>query len=252
MKFCVKQHVITRAGAISQAMTQPSDRFLQFSSQVIVSAMLASSTAISAAAGATYIDKPLGAQAVRLPMLPAFPAVGEDGGPVAERMMSLALKSSIFVTRFLPAAKWQLVRDQKPSDLYPYISVSIDHVSSSGPFTSEEFQHLREATRARFGDLRAKNVTARRDLRIQDAITTARGGDLRRECYRHQSLGLFDLPSNVESFSFLVNRLVKASEACASEDVCEMISVTTIPHAGRLVRASVIDECSSAVPGLRA
>lgn len=233
-------------------MTQPSDRFLQFSTLAILSAMLASTSAISAAAGAAYIDKPLGAQAVRLPMLSGFPAVCEDSRAIAERMMSLAPKSSIFVTCFLPAAKWQLVRDGKPSDLYPYISVSVDPLSSSGPFTSKEFQQLREATRARFGDLRSKNGAARQDLKAQDAITAARGGDLRREDYRQQSLGFFDLPSNVESFSFLVNRSVKASEGGISEDVCEMISVTTILHAGRLIRASMIDDCSGAVPGLRA
>ncbi|SDZ72272.1 hypothetical protein SAMN05518854_1262 [Variovorax sp. YR266] len=221
--------------------------------QLLLSAALAISAIDTAvAAGPAFVEKSLGSQTVRLPVLAAFPAACEENRPLAERAASLAPKSSNFVTCFVPADKLILIREGKVADLYPYVTVTVDPPHPSGPFTLREFQQLRQATRAKLGELRSKSNDAQRQLQTQDANIAARGGDLKREDYQQQLSGFFDAPGKFESFSFLVNRSAKVSEAGASTTLCEMNAVTTILYSGRLLRVLVIDDCSGATPGLRA
>jgi hypothetical protein len=221
--------------------------------QLLLSAALAISTIDTAvAAGPAFVEKSLGSQTVRLPVLAAFPAACEENRPLAERAASLAPKSSNFVTCFVPTDKLALIREGKVADLYPYLTVSVDPPHPSGPFTVQEFQQLRRATHARLGDLQAKSSDAQKELQAQDASIAARGGDLRRENYQQQSSGFFDVPTKLESFSFLVNRSAKVSEAGASAMLCEINAVSTILYAGRLLRVLVIDDCGGTTPGLRA
>lgn len=219
----------------------------------MLSATLAISLNTAVAADPTFVEKSLGgSQTVRLPVLAAFPAACEEIRPLAERAASLAPKSSNFVTCFVPADKLVLIREGKVADLYPYLTVSVDPPHPSGPFTVQEFQQLRRATHARLGDLRAKSSDAQKELQAQDASIAARGGDLRRENYRQQLSGFFDVSTKLESFSFLVNRSAKVSEAGASAPLCEVNAVTTILYLGRLLRVLVIDDCDGTTPGLRA
>jgi len=217
-----------------------------------LSAALAISLNTAFAADPTFVEKTLGSQTVRMPILAAFPAACEDIRPLAERAASLSPKSSNFVTCFVPADKLILIREGKVADLYPYIIVSVDSPHPSGPITVQEFEQLRRATLTRLGDLRAKSADAQKELQAQDANIAVRGGDLRRENYRQQLSGFFDVPTKLESFSFLVNRSAKVSEAGASAPLCEVNAVTTILYSGRLLRVLVIDDCGGTMPGSRA
>ncbi|WP_418117912.1 hypothetical protein [Variovorax sp. 350MFTsu5.1] len=218
----------------------------------ILSAALAASINTAGAADPTFVEKSLGAQTVRLPVLAAFPAACEEIRPLAERAASLAPRSSNFVTCFVPADKLVLIRQGRVADLYPYITVSVDPAHPSGPFTAQEFEQLRRATHARLGDLRAESGDAQKELQAQDSSIAARGGDLKRENYRQQLSGFFDVPTRLESFSFLVNRSAKVSEAGASTPLCEVNAVSTILYSGRLLRVLVIDDCGGTTPGGRA
>jgi len=218
----------------------------------VLSAALAVSINTAAAADPTFVEKSLGAQTVRLPVLATFPAACEEIRPLAERAASLAPKSSTFITCFMPADKLVLIRQGKVADLYPYITVSVDPPHPNGLFTMQEFEQLRRATHARLGDLRAKSGEAQKELQAQDANIAARGGDLRRENYRQQLSGIFDVSTKLKSFSFLVNRSANVSEAGASTPLCEVNAVTTILYSGRLLRVLVIDDCAETTPGSRA
>ncbi|CAN7590958.1 hypothetical protein LJR161_004334 [Variovorax paradoxus] len=219
---------------------------------LVFGAILIASLNGTVAAEPAYIEKSLGAQTVRLPTLAGLPPACEESAALAERAASLAPRSSNFVTCFAPAAKWRLFQEGKAADLYPVLVLTVDPPHPNGPFTSREFQELRKATRARLGDLRVKSKEAQMSLQEQDAKIAARGGDLKRENYRQQLSGFFDVPGKLESFSFLVDRSAKVSEAGASTAVCEVNAATTILYSGRLLRASVIDDCSGPSPGLRA
>lgn len=220
--------------------------------KLVFSAAFAASLNTAVAANPAYIEKSLGAQTVRLPMLAGLPAACEESTSVAERAASLAPKSSNFVTCFAPADKWRLFQEGRAADLYPYLTLSVDPPHPNGPFTSREFQELRKATHARLGDLRVKSKEAQVSLQEQDAKIAARGGDLKRENYRQQLSGFFDVPGKLESFSFLVGRTAEVSEAGANKAVCEVNAATTVLYSGRLLRVSVIDDCNGASPGLRA
>ena len=219
---------------------------------VLRAALAFSAIGTAVAADPAFVEKSLGSQTVRLPVLAAFPAACEEIRTLAERAASLAPRSSNFVTCFVPADKLVLIRQGKVADLYPYITVSVDPPHPSGPFTAQEFEQLRRATHARLGDLRAKSSDAQKELQAQDAGIAARGVDLKRENYRQQLSGFFDVPTKLESFSFLVNRSAKVSEAGASAALCEINAVSTILYAGRLLRVLVIDDCGGTTPGLRA
>ncbi|MDP9966936.1 hypothetical protein J2W37_004666 [Variovorax paradoxus] len=218
----------------------------------VFSAAFAASLNTAVAADPAYIDKSLGAQTVRLPMLAGFPAACEESTSLAERAASLAPRSSNFVTCFAPTNKWRLFQEGKAADLYPYLTLTVDPPHPNGPFTAREFQQLRQATRARLDDLLTKSEAAQMNLQAQDARIAERGGDLKRENYRQKLSGFFDVPSKLESFSFLVSRSAKVSEAGASTAICEINAATTILYSGRLLRVSVIDDCSGARPGVRA
>ncbi|MDQ0028114.1 hypothetical protein J2X90_005967 [Variovorax paradoxus] len=233
-------------------MQHPSIFFRRSALKVAFCAAFASSLNTAIAADPAYIVKSLGAQTVRLPMLAGFPAACEESTSLAARAAALAPKSSNFVTCFAPADKWRLFQEGQAADLYPYLTVAVDPPHPSGPFTSREFQQLRQATRAKLGDLGRKSNEAQMSLQEQDARIAERGGDLKRENYRQQLSGFFDIPSKLESFSFFVSRSAKVSEADANTAVCEVNAATTILYSGRLLRVSVIDDCSGATQGLRA
>lgn len=73
-----------------------------------------------------YIEKSLGAQTVRPPLLAGLLAACEESTSVAERAASLAPKSSNSVTCFAPADKWRLFQEGKAADLYPYLTLTVD------------------------------------------------------------------------------------------------------------------------------
>lgn len=220
--------------------------------KLFFSAAIAAALNTAGAANPAYIEKSVGARTVRLPMLAGLAAACEESTSMAERAASLAPKNSIFVTCFAPAEKWRLFQEGKAANLYPYLTLTVDPLHPSGPFTSREFQQLRQATRAKLGDLRMKSKEAQMNLQKQDASIAAQGGDLKRENYRQQLSGFFDVPGKLESFSFLVGRSAEVSEAGTNMAVCEVNAATTVLYSGRLLRVSVIDDCSGASPGLRA
>lgn len=232
-------------------MHHPRIFFRMSALKLVFSAAFTASLNLAVAAPA-FIEKSLGAQTVRLPILAGFPAACEESTSLAERAAALAPKNSNFVTCFAPADKWRLFQERQAADLYPYLTLTVDPPHPNGAFTSREFQQLRQATRAKLGDLRVKSKDAQARLQEQDARIAGRGGDLKRGNYRQELSGFFDVPSRLESFSFLVSRSAKVSEADTHTAVCEVNAATTILYSGRLLRVSVVDDCSGASHGVRA
>jgi hypothetical protein len=161
-------------------MHHPRIFFRMSALKLVVSAAFAASLNLAVAAPA-FIEKSLGAQTVRLPILAGFPAACDESTSLAERAAALAPKSSNFVTCFAPANKWRLFQEGQPADLYPYLTLTVDPPHPDGAFTSREFQQLRQATRAKLGDLRVKSKEAQARLQEQDARIAGRGGDLKRD-----------------------------------------------------------------------
>ncbi len=207
---------------------------------------------VAVAASTAYVQKSLGDASVKLPLQAGFPAACEESKPFAERAASLTPKSSIFVTCFLPQAKWRLLQEGKPTDLYPYITVTVDPAHPSGPFTRAEFLQLRKASHAELGDLQEISEEAQAKLQAQDTSNAERGGDLKRENYKQKLSGFFDVPSRLDSFSYLTSRSARVSEGGVTKDLCEVNAVTTVLYSGRLLRVLVIDACQAGIRGERA
>lgn len=207
----------------------------------------AMATATCVAAEPPPVEKRLGNRPVLLPQLSGFPAACEENKALAERAAGLTPNTSEFLTCFVEAGKWKKYLAGQYSDLYPYIAVTTVHPHPSGPYSVADFEELKKAAHSQLGDLVANVSAAKARLKEQDEKLKASGTELKRENYLQNLAGLFEVPGDMYSFSYLVIRSTTVHEGTKSRQLCETNAVSTILFEGRLLGLMVVDACSTPV-----
>jgi hypothetical protein len=204
------------------------------------------------AAAPNYIEKQLDSSTLKLPLLDGFPAACEENQMLAQRAAALTPKSSTFASCFVERGAWRAFVSGKGSSLYPYIAVSVAKPHSSGPLSVADFGKLRDAARTQMGDLVANRTAAMAQMREQESRLRSQGSDLRRDNFRMDVTGFFDVPDAPQSFSFLSIRGATVAEGGQQRQVCEVTATSTLLVGGKVVNALVVDECDASFDGTRA
>lgn len=218
---------------------------------VFVLMLIAGSCSAQTALNQTFIEKPIGRTVVRLPLLPGFAPACEENPQLAKRAAGLAPKSSEFITCFVHTDSWRDFRAGRATGLYPNINVMISVPHPSGDYTPEVFARMKEVARTRLGEL-VSDGSAKSRIAEQDATMARSGSDIKRENYQQAYGGLFPTPQDVPSFGYLATRSATMSEAGASAQLNEVVAISTVLYAGRLLLLSVVDSAAQDHQGIKA
>src|SRR5437762_2198003 len=104
--------------------------------------LLAISLLAQAGPAIQHVQKPIGDQAVKLPLLSGFSPACEENAQIAERAQLMTPKTSVFLTCFVESGKWRSFIAGKSTDLYPYIAVVVQAPTTGGNFSPEQFEKL--------------------------------------------------------------------------------------------------------------
>ncbi|MBJ2158725.1 hypothetical protein [Variovorax sp. IB41] len=189
-----------------------------------------------------FIEKPVGAGLVKMPVLPNFAKACDESQQLAERAAALTPKTSEFITCFVPASKWRDFQAGRATDLYPLIGVAVARPPASG-VTPDEFKKIVEAARKQLGDLLANGGAAKR-LAEQDAALARGGHDFQRRNFKQAYGGLFPTPQDIPNFAYLTARTADLAENGVASQVKEVVATGVVLHGGRLISLSVVDGAS--------